>query len=1226
MSVVQARPISPVAPPASSPVRPPDDTEKYWYLGRQQRWLLGLQAVSFALIAYSVLRFATADIRLLLFLAPMSLYAVTLVISLTSGTRRRTVTMASHMTQVREWDPRSVPSVDVFLPTAGEPMEILRNTYFYVSQLAWAGRLNVYVLDDGARAEVRDLAEQHGFEYRTRPDRGHLKKAGNLLFGYGQSDGDLILILDADFVPRHDMLTELAPYFDDPDVGIVQSPQFFDTDTSKPWLQRCAGATQELFYRFIQPSRDRVGAAICVGTCAVYRRAGLHRAGGFAQIGHSEDVHTGVKILKSGQRVQYVPVLVSKGLCPDDPAAFLNQQYRWCSGSMSLLADKSFHEAREINLRQRLCFWAGFLYYISTAVNALVAPLPAIAMLWLLPAWVEPKNSIWLLGAVLLWFVVLPSIMHGRWRVEVLRIQHLYSFAHLLSIVHVMSNSTREWVATGSSSGRATPVAVSVNRLARNYIALTQLAIVVGLVRGVVEYGIGLYWVMVVLAALGAYIQWPLVVLRVKVRQPLTSRRLLSAVSSPRLPRIPRQRASPDIVGAPAAAGPRHFRPDIQGLRAVAIILVVLFHAQVPHVTGGYVGVDVFFVISGFLISSQLLRQVRDKGRVSLLAFYAGRMRRLLPPAVVVILATVVAARVWDSIFHVRSVITDAVFALAYGINYRLAVIGTDYQHANGPVSPLQHMWSLAVEEQFYVIWPLLLVACALVGRRHRMKLVGVVLVVVTAASLWVSVTQTASNPQFAYFGIHTRAWELLLGALLAYGARLVVRLPAALAVPLSWLGLTAIVVSAFAYDEDTAFPGSAALLPTLGAVAVIAGGMLRQRWGAEKVLAWRPMQGIGNVSYGWYLWHWPMIVIIPLAVGYSLDWPYLLSFSVLALWFAVLTHWLVERPAKFSRLRHLAWLGVGTLSSALVAVAALAMVLTLPAFVGTGAATQAVKLAGSDTSAVQAALVKGLSTMEAPRNLTPQPGRAASDQPVTSSDGCHASYTQVDQPACVFGAVHGAHTMVLFGDSHAQQWLPALDAMAKKLNWRVVSWTKAACPVADLTVHNSALGRDYTECTTWRGRTMTRIAKIYPDIVIVSQSDSVIGTQFSNSAWGDKTVQTLSRLTAKKLQVAYVLDTPMPQADVPECVATHLDNVGACNLSRSRSALYQGRRAALQAALTANGITAVDPNRWFCTTSKCPAVVGNILVYRDGSHMTAAYSDWLAPMTAPLFVARGTK
>lgn len=1260
MSITQARPLLARPPLDDSPVQPPTDQEKYSYLGPQRRWLLGLQALSFSLIAYSVLRFSTADPRLLLFLAPMSLYAVTLVVSLVSGTRRRRVDLDGHRAKVAAWRPERMPSVDVFLPSAGEPLEVLHNTYAYVARLAWPGELRVYVLDDSGRDEVAALAESFGFLYSTRPDRGRMKKAGNLLHGFESSGGDLILVLDADFVPRSDMLHELAPYFDDADVGIVQSPQFFDTRRDMPWLQRCAGVTQELFYRFIQPSRDAVGAAICVGTSAIYRREALLRSGGFAQISHSEDVHTGVGMLKAGFVVRYVPVPVSKGLCPDDPAAFLNQQYRWCTGSMSLLADGSFHESRMLSTRQRLCFWAGFLYYIATAVNAVVAPLPAIVMLWLLPAWVEPMNSVWLLGALSLWFVVLPLVMRGRWRFDVLRVQYLYSFAHLTAIIHLLRGRTREWVATGTAGAapapgarRGAPISVSVGRLVKPYVVVTQVLIVAGLVRGTLLYGLHEYWAMIALAVLAAYVQLPLLALRTRpasapraVRAPR-----LTSVTAPRvrLPRqrpeavlargstpaavaapLPRQRtATPQVAGTgitgPAqASGPRHFRPDIQGLRAVAILLVILFHAEVPGVTGGYVGVDVFFVISGFLITGQLLREVERRGRVDLLRFYGGRMRRLLPPAVLVIAATVLAARVWDSIFHVRDVVMDALLALVYGINYRLAAIGTDYQHADGAVSPLQHMWSLAVEEQFYIAWPLLIAGLAVVTRgRARRVAIGASLVLLGAGSLYLSVTQSVSNPQWAYFGLHTRAWELLAGALLALGASRLSRLPQGAAAPLTWLGLVALVGSAFAYDADTVFPGTAALLPVAGTMAVIAGGMREHRLGAERLLALRPMQAVGNVSYGWYLWHWPMVVLIPLAVGYALSWTYLLSFSVLALWFAVLTHWLVERPARFSRLATRRWLGVGAVGSGLVAAASAVVLVTLPAFVGTGAAAKEVELDATDGAVVQQALIRGLATVDAPRNLTPQPGEAISDQPVSSADGCHAAYAQVDQPECVYGDPDGDHTMVLFGDSHAQQWLPALDATARELGWRVVAWTKAACPVADVAVDNGALGREYTECASWRERTMARISRLYPDIVVVSQSDSVIGTQVTNPQWGDATSRTLAEIQAQGLPVAYVLDTPMPGDDVPECVATHLDDVGACNLTRARGELYAGRASALDSALSAVGVSVVDPTPWFCVEEACPAVVGNTLVYRDGSHMSASYSSVLAPMTAGLFMER---
>ncbi|GIG28897.1 glycosyltransferase family 2 protein [Cellulomonas marina] len=492
---------------------PPTDAERTWYLGRQHRWLLVLQSVSFLLIAVSATQFSVADQRLLLFLVPLSLFGVTMAVSFVSGSRRRRVSLASHEALVRSWSPAVVPSVDVFLPTAGEPLDVLANTYRHVAALVWDGPLRVLVLDDAARPEVRTLAEAHGFEYHVRPDRGRLKKAGNLRYGYEHSDGDVIAVLDADFVPRPDYLHDLVPYLDDARVGIVQSPQFFDAVRGMGWLQRCAGATQEMFYRWIQPARDASDAAICVGTCALYRRSALRDAGGFAQIGHSEDVHTGIGLLRAGYVVRYVPVVVSKGLCPEDVRSFVTQQYRWCTGSMSLLADPAFHDRTPLSLRQRLCFWAGFLYYISTGVNAFVAPLPALVMLWAFPAWIEPMNSVWLLGAVALWLVVNPLVMRGRWRIDVLRVQILYSFAHAVAIAHVLSGRTKEWVATGTAGGvgRRTPLATTIVRTATLTVAVTQALLWTGLVHGVLTYGLGPLWAMLLLAALSAYVQWPLV-------------------------------------------------------------------------------------------------------------------------------------------------------------------------------------------------------------------------------------------------------------------------------------------------------------------------------------------------------------------------------------------------------------------------------------------------------------------------------------------------------------------------------------------------------------------------------------------------------------------------------------------------------------------------------------------------------------------------------------------
>lgn len=497
---------------------PPTDEEKYAYMGRQHRWLLLAQASALGLVVFSIGRFAITEPLLWIFFVPATLYVVTAVVSLLSSTRGKRTGRLDHELRTASYRPDAYPSVDVFLPTAGEPLDVLENTYHHVARLDWPGRIEVWVLDDADRPEVRVSAARHGFHYRVRHNRGHLKKAGNLKFGYEQSNGDLIAIFDADFVPRRDYLHELVPYFVDASTGIVQSPQYFDAVRGMRWLQRCAGATQELFYRWIQPSRDRSKAAICVGTCAIYRRAALAEAGGFAQIGHSEDVHTGVKLMKAGYQLRYVPILVSKGLCPDTLLGFLNQQYRWCTGSMSLLADRSFHADPIFTVRQRLCFWSGFLYYISTGLNVFLAPLPGLVMLWVFPHFIRPENTAWLLGALLLWYFILPTMMRGYWRMDVLRVQQLYSFAHAVAIAHVLTGRTREWVATGSANTRTTPLAVTITRVMRATVAFTQTTVWTGLAVATHRYGIQETWAMLGFALLSAYIQIPMLFLRTRAK------------------------------------------------------------------------------------------------------------------------------------------------------------------------------------------------------------------------------------------------------------------------------------------------------------------------------------------------------------------------------------------------------------------------------------------------------------------------------------------------------------------------------------------------------------------------------------------------------------------------------------------------------------------------------------------------------------------------------------
>jgi cellulose synthase (UDP-forming) len=304
------------------------------------------------------------------------------------------------------------------------------------------------------------------------------------------------------------MIRELAPYFDDPAVGIVQSPQFFDVQQEHfNWLQRSAGATQEMFYRWIQPARDAVDAAICVGTNAVYRRSALRASGGFAQIGHSEDVHTGVNMAKAGFRTRYVPVNLAKGVCPDNFDGFANQQYRWCTGSMSLLADPEFHRSA-LTVKQKLCFWTGFLYYITTAVAAFTSQLPGFLMLWFFPDQIRPLNYLPLIGTIFVWSTLMPRVTDYRWSPAVVRVQMLIGFCHALALFDFLRGRTAAWVPTGAA--KRTSTAKRVLRLLRVWLIAAQLLTWSGIVLGVMHYGLDQLWATVLFAGPMLYFVWPL--------------------------------------------------------------------------------------------------------------------------------------------------------------------------------------------------------------------------------------------------------------------------------------------------------------------------------------------------------------------------------------------------------------------------------------------------------------------------------------------------------------------------------------------------------------------------------------------------------------------------------------------------------------------------------------------------------------------------------------------
>lgn len=460
--------------PGSGPTlpEPPTDAERDSYLGPQQRWVVVVSAIGSALVTCSLVMLVAGQWWAWPFVAVVAVSTASSLLSMITSVRRRRDTLAGHLGRVARWAPERVPSVDVFLPSAGEDLATLENTYRHVAAMVWAGPLRVLVLDDSGRGEVRELADRYGFDYLSRPNRGHLKKAGNLAYAFDRSAGELVLILDADFVPRPDLLRHLVPYFDEPDVGIVQSPQFFDLDKRMNWVQLSAGATQVLFYRWIQPSWDRSGASICVGTNALYRRSALAAIGGFPAVDHSEDIYTGVRMLQRGFRTRYLPVVVAKGMCPDRLASFLGQQYRWAAGSMSLLREGAFYRQR-MPLAQRASFWAGFSYYLDTALAVFLTAIPPILLAVLSPADIHPANYLFLLLALAVRAAVVPFISGGRDSlIGLARIQTAYSFAHAVAIADIARGRAISWRPTGAGAG--TPTARRIQRLATGWLLAVQ--------------------------------------------------------------------------------------------------------------------------------------------------------------------------------------------------------------------------------------------------------------------------------------------------------------------------------------------------------------------------------------------------------------------------------------------------------------------------------------------------------------------------------------------------------------------------------------------------------------------------------------------------------------------------------------------------------------------------------------------------------------------------------
>jgi peptidoglycan/LPS O-acetylase OafA/YrhL len=722
------------------------------------------------------------------------------------------------------------------------------------------------------------------------------------------------------------------------------------------------------------------------------------------------------------------------------------------------------------------------------------------------------------------------------------------------------------------------------------------------------------------------------------------------------------------------------FRPDIEGLRAVAVILVMLYHARFLVAAGGFIGVDVFFVLSGYLITSLLLKELVATGTISLRNFWARRARRLLPASGLVLAATLLASHFMLDGLSQADLAHDAMWASVFAVNLRFAAVGVDYLNEGLPKSPLLHYWSLAVEEQFYLLWPLLLLLCGKVlrlGKRHFALVLGTLwlLSLITC----VAVTRDTTIQPWAFFSLPTRAWELLTGALMAVlGGRLARLKPQPSAI-LGWLGLGVIVACAIQFSEQMSLPGAAVLVPVLATAAVINTGGAAAPEGPVLLLRTRPLQWIGARSYAIYLWHFPMLILAdrkwgPLPVAGRLA---LLAGSVAL---AALSFRLIENPVRHSPM-FTRWPSRSLAMGACVVVLGLtgAVVLqhnpprlsaggvaapidfgtssttsptaspptsdasrtvgptaatndptstahgstapdsTAAAPSSTGAVTHSADASHDNPPVLQAMidanlpkLQQGVLVAAVPSNMAPNLAQARKDLPSVYSNGCILDLGQSTPKQCVYGDPTGTVTVVLFGDSHIAEWVPAADRIAQANHWKLLVHAKKACPDAEIPVE-----KDPSGCATWRQKVIDQIAQLHPALVVLSsyrykQVGAAAGRD-PDAVWQQGIDLTVSKLRPDTDHLLLLGDTATPLGDLPSCVAAHVASVLQCMNTRT-GATRPGRLAVERSVAAKYHAVFIPTSDWMCTASQCPVIVGNVLMYRDVSHLTATAAVLLAP------------
>ncbi|WP_434450936.1 acyltransferase family protein [Lentzea sp. E54] len=681
------------------------------------------------------------------------------------------------------------------------------------------------------------------------------------------------------------------------------------------------------------------------------------------------------------------------------------------------------------------------------------------------------------------------------------------------------------------------------------------------------------------------------------------------------------------------------FRTDVQALRAVAVLAVVVNHFWPNAMTGGYVGVDVFFVISGYLITSHLGREIARTGRIGFATFYARRVRRLMPAALLVLAVTVLVAGVLLPYPRWTATAWETFASAFYWENWLLAAKSVNYSAANEAASVVQHYWSLSVEEQFYLLWPLLLVGLVALGGNRRWLVPGVAGLGVI--SLVFSVVYTTLSPNEAYFNTLARVWEFALGAMVALLAAKLV-LPRVAAEVASGVGFAMILVSAFLYDHTTPFPSVPALVPTAGTALVIISGLRPGKQWHTLVTASPPVQFVGNISYSLYLWHWPIVILAPFALTGALDkgelttswllWLLALSFAL-----AWLTKVLVEDRARtFAPLVRSTRMTFAALLAGVLVVEVLAGGLQSLYYQQVALAEQNVQ-AGKGSDCHGAGAMIGSNGCPDPFGPARVPEMGPANEYWRLAPECRETdYFKVDDKAtvkvCDFsGDGEPTQTVWLLGDSHAEQWQPPVFEVARKEKWLLKIGILGGCPFADVefTGYRSPAGpRDILRCRDWTEQMNPVIANDKPSMVLMSffsrQEFVDDGSGRSQTEQYRSGIEPWWQKWTENGTRVFVFADPPYNRDVrsTSCVLLNRSNPQACAIPRDRAQPPDPLGEVVKSTRNPR-VSLIDLTDYFCDQKLCYGVIGNVAVYYDGDHVNSEYSRTLTPMVEKALSSR---